>query len=124
MPARDPVGQLSGLAPGLPPTQPNVIETEQARRPPGRPAALGGLLDQVEQAGSNDLLIPLRDGLISEQHIHAELGELVAGTRPGRTDPGQITLYKSVGVAVQDAAAVGLVLDAARQQGVGREVDL
>ena len=34
-------------------------------------------------------------------HVHAELGELVAGTKPGRTDPEQITLYKSVGVAVQ-----------------------
>lgn len=42
--------------------------------------------------------------------IHAELGELVAGTRPGRTDDRQITLYKSVGLAVQDAAAAALVL--------------
>lgn len=75
-------------------------------------------------AGSNDLLIPLRDGVIGEAHIHAELGELVAGTRPGRTDPAQITLYKSVGVAVQDAAAAGLVLAAARRHGVGREAEL
>jgi alanine dehydrogenase len=75
-------------------------------------------------AGSNDLLIPIRDGVIGEQHIHAELGELVAGTRQGRTGPEQITLYKSVGVAVQDAAAVALVLAAARQQGVGQEIDL
>jgi alanine dehydrogenase len=61
-------------------------------------------------AGSNDLLWPIRDGLIGEDHIHAELGELVLGTRPGRTHPRQITLYKSVGVAVQDAAAASLVL--------------
>jgi ornithine cyclodeaminase/alanine dehydrogenase-like protein (mu-crystallin family) len=61
-------------------------------------------------AGSNDLLWPIRDGLIGENHIHAELGELVLGTRPGRTHPRQITLYKSVGVAVQDAAAASLVL--------------
>jgi len=61
-------------------------------------------------AGSNDLLWPIRDGLIGESHIHAELGELVLGTRPGRTHPRQITLYKSVGVAVQDAAAASLVL--------------
>lgn len=75
-------------------------------------------------AGSNDLLIPIRDGVISEQHIHAELGELVAGTRPGRTGAEQITLYKSVGVAVQDAAAVALVLAAARGRDVGRQIDL
>jgi ornithine cyclodeaminase len=53
-----------------------------------------------------------------------ELGELVAGTKPGRTSPEQITLYKSVGVAVQDAAAAGLVLAAARERSVGREIEL
>jgi ornithine cyclodeaminase len=53
-----------------------------------------------------------------------ELGELVAGTKPGRTSPEQITLYKSVGVAVQDAAAAALVLAAARERSVGREIEL
>jgi ornithine cyclodeaminase len=61
-------------------------------------------------AGSNDLLWPIRDGLIGEEHIHAELGEIVAGTKSGRSSDGQLTLYKSVGVAVQDAAAAALVL--------------
>lgn len=61
-------------------------------------------------AGSNDLLWPIRDGLIDEDHIHAELGEIVAGSRPGRTSPEQLTLYKSVGIAAQDAAAVAVVL--------------
>lgn len=53
-----------------------------------------------------------------------ELGELVAGTKPGRSARDQITLYKSVGVAVQDAAAAALVLAAARLRSVGREIDL
>jgi ornithine cyclodeaminase len=53
-----------------------------------------------------------------------ELGELVAGTKPGRTSPEQISLYKSVGVAVQDAAAAALVLAAARERSVGREIEL
>jgi alanine dehydrogenase len=75
-------------------------------------------------SGSNDLIEPIRDGVISESHIHAELGELVAGTRPGRSSPDQITLYKSVGVAVQDAAAATLVLAAARKAGVGHEIDV
>jgi alanine dehydrogenase len=56
--------------------------------------------------------------------VHAELGELVAGTKPGRTSPEEITLYKSVGVAVQDAAAAALVLKAARERSVGREIEL
>jgi ornithine cyclodeaminase/alanine dehydrogenase-like protein (mu-crystallin family) len=61
-------------------------------------------------AGSNDLLWPIRDGLIDESHVHAELGEIVDGSAAGRTDDRQITLYKSVGVAIQDATAVSLVL--------------
>jgi alanine dehydrogenase len=56
--------------------------------------------------------------------VHAELGELVSGARTGRTSPDQITLYKSVGVAIQDAAAAALVLAAARKQSVGREIEL
>ncbi|POX56290.1 ornithine cyclodeaminase [Streptomyces sp. Ru71] len=75
-------------------------------------------------AGSNDLLVPIRDGLITAEHVHAELGELVAGSRPGRTSPDQITLYKSVGVAVQDAAAAALVVAAARDQSIGEEIAL
>ncbi len=75
-------------------------------------------------SGTADLQEPIRDGLITAEHVHAELGELVAGTRPGRTSDDQITLYKSVGVAVQDAAAAGLVLRAARARGVGTDVPL
>jgi ornithine cyclodeaminase/alanine dehydrogenase-like protein (mu-crystallin family) len=53
-----------------------------------------------------------------------ELGELVTGRATGRTAQDQLTLYKSVGVAVQDAAAAGLVLHAAREREVGREIEL
>ena len=75
-------------------------------------------------AGSNDLTQPIRDGLITPEHVHAELGELVSGTKPGRASAEQITLYKSVGVAVQDAAAAALVLAKARKLGAGRELAL
>ncbi|MFI5523787.1 ornithine cyclodeaminase family protein [Streptomyces platensis] len=73
-------------------------------------------------AGSNDLLRPLHDGVITEGHVHTELGELLAGTKPGRSSDQQITLYKSVGVAVQDAAAAALVVAAARERSVGAEI--
>ena len=69
-------------------------------------------------AGSPDL------AGIDPGRVHAELGELVAGTRPGRASGEQITLYKSVGVAVQDAAAAALVLERARERGIGVEVEL
>jgi ornithine cyclodeaminase len=75
-------------------------------------------------AGSNDLRVPVDEGLVGPDHVHAEIGELLAGTRPGRTSPDQITLYKSVGVAAQDVAAATLVLAAARAAGVGVEVTL
>ena len=75
-------------------------------------------------AGSNDLTQPIRDGVITPEHVHAEVGELVSGTKPGRSSAEQITLYKSVGVAVQDAAAAALVLAKAREVGAGREFAL
>jgi ornithine cyclodeaminase/alanine dehydrogenase-like protein (mu-crystallin family) len=56
--------------------------------------------------------------------VHAELGELVSGDKSGRTSPTETTLYKSVGVAVQDLAAAALVLAAAEEQGTGLEIEL
>jgi alanine dehydrogenase len=53
-----------------------------------------------------------------------ELGELVAGTRPGRTSPDQLTVYKSMGHAAEDAAAARLVYERALREGAGTEVDL
>jgi alanine dehydrogenase len=53
-----------------------------------------------------------------------ELGEIIAGSAQGRTAREQITLYKSVGVAVQDLAAAALVLAAARERGAGLEIEL
>jgi alanine dehydrogenase len=74
--------------------------------------------------GANDFAWAIRDGHISTGHIHAEIGELVSGMRPGRSSAEEITLYKSVGVAVQDAAAAQLVLEAAAKQGVGTVVEI
>ena len=56
--------------------------------------------------------------------VHAELGELVSGDKSGRTSPTETTLYKSVGVAVQDLAAAALVLAAAEERGTGLEIEL
>jgi alanine dehydrogenase len=75
-------------------------------------------------SGANDLTWAIRDGVIPESHIHTEIGEVVAGQKPGRISREDITLYKSVGVAVQDAAAARLVLDAALACGAGCEVEI
>jgi ornithine cyclodeaminase/alanine dehydrogenase-like protein (mu-crystallin family) len=68
-------------------------------------------------AGAPELEPRGRDGVV-------ELGEIVAGTAVGRSSGEQITLYKSVGVAVQDLAAAALVLAAARERGAGQEIEL
>jgi alanine dehydrogenase len=61
---------------------------------------------------------------LDDSAVHAELGELVSGARTGRTTPVETTLYKSVGVAVQDLAAAALVLAAARERGTGLTIEL
>ncbi|HZT53919.1 MAG TPA: hypothetical protein VE995_06025 [Gaiellaceae bacterium] len=68
-------------------------------------------------AGAPELAARGRDGVI-------ELGEIIAGTAAGRRSPEEITLYKSVGVAAQDLAAAALVLAAARERGVGVQIEL
>ena len=75
-------------------------------------------------AGSNDLLEPIETGLITADHVHAEVGEIIAGEKVARTSEDEVTLYKSVGVAVQDAVAARLVLDAAQANGAGTRIDL
>ena len=75
-----------------------------------------------EEAG--DLLIPIKAGAITRRHVRAELAELVAGTRPGRTSPQEITLFKSVGFAPEDAVTARLAYDRAVAAGLGTEVML
>jgi ornithine cyclodeaminase len=79
-----------------------------------RPAAL---------AEAGDILQPMREGRIDASYIRAELGEIVINRQIGRTDESQITLFKSVGLAVQDAAAARLAFQNARRASIGREVD-
>jgi ornithine cyclodeaminase/alanine dehydrogenase-like protein (mu-crystallin family) len=62
----------------------------------------------LEEAG--DLIIPLREGLIDGGHIRGEIGEVLAGLKPGRNSGQDITLFKSVGNAAQDLAIASLVL--------------
>jgi len=73
-------------------------------------------------AEAGDLLIPIQQGLMSESHIYGELGEITAGLKPARTSPEEITVFESVGLAVQDVAAAGVALERARRQRLGTEV--
>jgi alanine dehydrogenase len=71
-----------------------------------------------------DILLAIKEKSITENSIHAEIGEILAGSKPGRTHPGEITLYKSVGIAVQDVAAAHLIYHKALEQHAGTEVEI
>jgi ornithine cyclodeaminase len=111
-----PGAHINGVGAYTPEMQETPPETIRRARVvvDSRPACLS-------EAG--DLIQPIRQGLFSEAHLQAELGEIVLGSKPGRTAPTQLTFFKSVGVAVQDAAAARLALQRARQLGLGQMVE-
>ena len=73
-------------------------------------------------AEAGDLIIPRNQGLITEASVYAEIGEIAAGQKKGRHTPDEITFFKSVGNAVQDAALAQRVLVAADARGLGTDV--
>lgn len=76
----------------------------------------------LEEAG--DLIIPIKEGLVSEDHIVAEMGDLVAGDVQGRENDEQLTFFKSVGVAVQDISVAAAAVNRAQEKGIGQQIDL
>jgi alanine dehydrogenase len=76
------------------------------------------------QNEAGDYLLALREGAIRDGHIRAELGEVLAGRHPGRTSLGEITLFKSLGLAVEDLAAASLAYRRACEAGAGQSVEL
>jgi len=76
----------------------------------------------LNEAG--DFLFPQREGAIGPEHIRAELGELLLGTAPGRGSDDEITVFKSLGLAVEDLAAAEVVLARALEEDAGTVVSL
>ena len=76
----------------------------------------------LSEAG--DLLIPMEEGVISRQDIRAELSEVVTGIMPGRTTEDEITLFKSVGFAIEDAAVARLAYYRALEKGIGTQIEV
>jgi ornithine cyclodeaminase/alanine dehydrogenase-like protein (mu-crystallin family) len=70
-----------------------------------------------------EYLRALRSGAVTVAHIAAEIGEVANGTKPGRTSPDEVTLYKSLGVAPQDLASAHYVLEKARAAGIGQLIE-
>jgi ornithine cyclodeaminase len=76
----------------------------------------------INEAG--DYLFPLREGLIGGEHIKAELGDVLIGAHPGRTSEAELTVFKSLGLAVEDLAAAEHVLKRAEAEHVGTVASL
>jgi ornithine cyclodeaminase len=75
-------------------------------------------------AESGDFLIPRSEGAIGDDHIVGEIGELLIGKCPGRRSPAEITVFDSLGIAVEDLAAARYLDRRAREEGVGTLVEL
>ncbi len=75
-------------------------------------------------AEAGDLIIAMKKDFITEAHIYAEIGEIAAGKKPGRTNDDELTFFKSVGNAVQDASVARAIYDAAIKNNLGVEVEM
>ena len=82
-------------------------------------------VDQREAAlvEAGDIVIPIQAGAITPEHIAAELGEVVIGAAKGRTSPADVTVFKSVGLAIEDVAAAQHIYTKARGSGLGKWVE-
>ena len=74
----------------------------------------------VSEAG--DYLAAIEEGAIDEDHIRAELGEVLIGAKPGRSSPDELTVFRSLGLAIEDLAAADHVVRRARAEGIGVDV--
>jgi alanine dehydrogenase len=75
-------------------------------------------------AEAGDIVLPIKEGAIDANHIAGELGEVASGAREGRTTPSEVTIFKSLGMAVEDVVAAQLAFERAAERGLGRGVTL
>ena len=122
--SREPVVRLDWLKPGA---HVNAVGAIVPAREldSGTVAASTLFVDRRESAlnESGEYRTALEEGAIGPEHIRAELGDVLVGSHPGRTGDDELTIFKSLGLAVEDLAAAELVVARAREQGVGVEVE-
>jgi alanine dehydrogenase len=76
----------------------------------------------LNEAG--DIIIPINEGAITKRDIYGEIGEIVASFKKGRSSDKEMTFFKSVGIAIQDAASAYRAYKTALRKGIGKEVEL
>jgi ornithine cyclodeaminase/alanine dehydrogenase-like protein (mu-crystallin family) len=125
--SREPVLRRAWLAPGA---HVNAVgaSTPASREIDVETVAAAALFADSRESLHNEAgeyQLALREGAIpGEDHVRAELGEVLAGLRPGRDDDDELTLFRSLGLAVEDLAAAEVAVAAARRLGRGTEVEL
>jgi ornithine cyclodeaminase/alanine dehydrogenase-like protein (mu-crystallin family) len=122
--SRRPVFEDRDVAVGTHINAVGISQLDRAEIPPATVKRARVVIDQMaaalEEAG--DLVQPLDDALFPPAHIATELGDVLLGRAPGRLTPEEITLFKSVGLAVQDLYAAARVYDKAVRLGLGLEL--
>ncbi len=120
-----PVFDDADLKPGVHINGIGAYTPQMAEVPPETVARALVVVDSREAAlaEAGDLIQPIEAGIITPEHIHAELGEILLGRKEGRTDAEQLTFFKSVGVAVQDAMASLAAVRNANAQNLGRAIE-
>jgi alanine dehydrogenase len=83
------------------------------------------VIDDLEQAlHSGEINVPISQGSFSKKNIYAEIGDILVGSKAGRTNENEITLFSSTGLAIQDSVTAKLVYDKAINQGIGKWIEL
>ncbi|MCP9484420.1 MAG: ornithine cyclodeaminase family protein [Gaiellaceae bacterium MAG52_C11] len=121
----EPVLSLAWLKPGA---HVNAVGSSVpwARELDAETMAAGSLFADKRESTLNEsgeYRTAVEEGAIGPEHILAELGEVLIGAHPGRTRDDELTIFVSLGLAVEDLAAAELVVARAREQGLGVEVD-
>jgi alanine dehydrogenase len=121
-----PVVEDAWVAPGAHVVSVGACRPNQREMDPALVARARVVVDSRASAfqESGDIVMGLGEGRFARGHVVAELGELVSGSMPGRTSLSEVTVFKSLGLAVEDLAAAHLALERARQQDKGVEIDL
>jgi len=124
-PAREPLVRGDWLVPGVHVTAVGSDMPEKQELHPGVLARADKVVvDRLEACLENgELHHAVAAGVLAPEDVHAELGQVAAGERPGRESDDEITVADLTGVGVQDAAVAAAVLDAAAARGVGRPLE-
>lgn len=124
--AKQPVFDASWVKPGTHVNGVGSFTPEMQETPEEFVTKARIVVDMKEHAlaETGDLIIPLRNGSLREDAIVGELGGLVLGEFPGRSNDGELTFFKSVGNAVQDMSVAAFAVKVAKEQGIGQQIDL